>query len=180
MKKRKFIITLIVSAIIIAVLYTSITTLAKQLRPYVFSCTILGTTQNDDGTYSPYVYKTDGIYKYIGATIDFILGGNPFDDSIVTSVSANFIADVEKPAIIKQSDTLPRPSDDAAVRTINPSGGGILLNDKISINNETKYTLDAVLFFAPSQNATLLVSVYCPYAVGTTQSLKSLEYRLSN
>ena len=142
MKKRKFIIVIIITGLIIAVLYTSITSLANHLRPYVFSYTVLGAAENSDGTYSPHVYKTDGIYKFLGSAIDFCLGGNPFDGSIISSVSGNFPQDIEKPTIIKKADTLPLPSDNATMRTINPSGGGIRLNEKISINNETKYKLD--------------------------------------
>lgn len=143
MKSKKLIISLTVTAFIIAVLYTSIITVTERIRPYVFSYTVLGATENSDGTYSPHVYKTDGIYKILGSTVDFILGGNPFDGSIITSVSGNFPQDVEKPTIIKKTDSLPLPSDNAAIRTINPSGGGIRLNEKISINNETKYKLDS-------------------------------------
>lgn len=142
MKLKKLIISLLITASVIAVLYTSIISLTNRLRPYVFSYTVLGANENPDGTYSPHVYKTDGIYKFLGAAIDFCLGGNPFDGSIISSVSGNFSKDIEKPTIIKKTDTLPLPSDDATVRTINPSGGGIRLNEKISINNETKYKLD--------------------------------------
>ena len=142
MNIKKTVTILIITACIIAVLYTSIISITNRIRPYVFSYTVLGAAENPDGTYTPHVYKTDGIYKFLGTVIDLCLGGNPFDSSIITSVSGNFPADTEKPTIIKQTDTLPLPTDDATVRTINPSGGGILLNDKISINNETKYDLD--------------------------------------
>ena len=142
MKPKKLIISLIITTFIIAVLYTSVITITNCIRPHVISYTVLGATENSDGTYSPHVYKTDGIYKPLGTAIDFILGGNPFDGSIISSVSGNFLHDTEKPTVIKKTDTLPPPSDDATVRTINPSGGGIRLNDKISINNETKYKLD--------------------------------------
>lgn len=142
MKPKKLIISLTITAFIIAVLYTSITSLAERIRPYVFSYTVLGAAENPDGTYSPHVYKTDGIYKFLGTIIDCCLGGNPFDGSIISSVSGNFPQDVEKPTVITKTDSPPLPSDDATVRTINPSGGGIRLNEKISINNETKYKLD--------------------------------------
>ena len=143
MKTKKLIICLTVTASIIAVLYTSIITVTNRIRPYIFSYTVLGVSANSDGTYSPHVYKTDGIYKILGSVIDFCLGGNPFDGSIISSVSGNFPQDAEKPTVIKESEILPPPSDDATVRTINPLGGGIRLNEKISINNETKYKLDA-------------------------------------
>ena len=142
MKIKKLIICLIVTASVIAVLYTSILTVTRRIRPYVFSYTVLGAAENSDGTFSPHVYKTDGIYKILGTTVDFILGGNPFDGNIISSVSGNFFQDVEKPVVIKKTESLPPPADDATVRTINPSGGGIRLNEQISINNETKYKLD--------------------------------------
>ena len=142
MKSKKLIIIITVTIFIIAILYTSITIITDYIRPYVFSYTVLGAAENSDGTYSPRVYKTDGIYKILGSAIDFFLGGNPFDGSIISSVSGNFPQDVEKPTVNKKTDTLPLSFDDATVRTINPSGGGIHLNEKISINNETKYKLD--------------------------------------
>ena len=143
MKIKKFIICIFVTALIIAVLYTSIITLTGYIRPYVFSYTVLGVTQNADGTYTPHVYKTDGIYKILGKAIDFCLGGNPFDGSIISAVSGNFSYDTEKPTIITEADSLPPPTDDeVTARTINPSGGGTKLDGKISINNETKYTPD--------------------------------------
>ncbi len=142
MKIKKLIIIFLITTLIIALLYTSTITIAERLRPYVFSYTVLGATENSDGTYSPHVYKTDGIYKFLGSAIDFCLGGNPFDGNIISSVSCNFPQDAEKHTVIKQTKTHPLPSDDATVRTINPAGGGIHLNEKISINNETKYKLD--------------------------------------
>ncbi len=144
MKLKKLIIIITIMAFIIAVLYTSIITVTERLRPYVFSYTVLGATENPDGTYSPHVYKTDGIYKLLGSTVDFILGGNPFDGSIITSVSGNFICDIEKSTILDGTESVPVPAEsNVAIRTINPYGGGIRLNENISINNETKYELDS-------------------------------------
>lgn len=122
--------------------YFSVHTLVTQFKRYAFSHTVL-TSEKVDGKYVDKIFVTDGFMKYLGKTADFIFGGNFADNTIALAVSGN--ADIEKATILEEPTPSPTPSPQikSAEKNISANGGKTKLSDKISINNETKYTINS-------------------------------------
>ncbi len=115
--------------------------LADRIRTYALPKSILTAELTPDGSVIPKTVKTKGVIGFIASAADFILGGNFADASLAAVVSGNF-TDVEKITVLEDVPA-PVPENNSVERSISSTGGKLKLNEKISINNETKYQVDA-------------------------------------
>ncbi len=122
--------------------YFSVQVLARCIRTYALSKTVLTAELTPDGEILPKTVKTKGFVEFIAEAADFFLGGNFADNSLAAAVSGNF-TDIETPTVLPDETVSPPPENNSVERTISSGGGKMKLNDKISINNETAYSLNA-------------------------------------
>lgn len=139
MRKNIKIILFMLSAVMCV--YFSVNVLVTQIKRYAFPHVAL-TSEKVNGKYIEKTFVTNGITQYLGKAADFVFGGNFADNTIALAVSGN--ADIEKTTVFEavQESPTPAPQNNAAEKNISASGGKTKLSDKISINNETKYTID--------------------------------------
>ncbi len=135
------------AAVLLAVIsvYFSVQVIAGQLRLYALPKTVLTAEPDASGNFIPKTIRTEGITDFIGKAADFVLGGNFADGSVAAAVSGNF-GDIEKITVLSDGEPEslpPPPENNSPERTISSAGGRTKLDKKISINNETQYSVDA-------------------------------------
>lgn len=124
--------------------YFSVYTLVTHIKRYAVSHVVLD-SEEINGEYVEKTVVTNGIVQYLGKAADLIFGGNFADNTITLAVSGN--VDTEKPSVLDDTETVPAPTpiprNNSAEKTISAVGGKTKLSDKISINNETRYAINA-------------------------------------
>lgn len=140
MRRKIKIILFILSAAMCV--YFSVYTLVTQIKRYAVPHVVL-TSEKVDGEYIEKTFVTSGIIQYLGKAADFVFGGNFADNTITLAVSGN--ADIEKPTVFEEPEATPSPvpQNTSAEKTVSASGGKTKLSETISVNNETKYTINA-------------------------------------
>ena len=117
-----------------------VSTLANFIHPRIKSNYVLAANEEK----GEYIYKTKGIFDYLGMAADFCLGGN-FNDALaaIGTISANF--DTEHTSYIEDMDLAEKTEQENVLEKTVSSGSGI------AINNETSYSLpEAVTASAPA------------------------------
>ena len=131
--------------LIIAVVFSfCINTLADFLRPRLKSNYVLAATE-ENGSFVEYTYKTKGALDYFGALTGFVFGGD-FTDAAATfgTISGNLIYDEEHPSYIEDMPLAEKKTGESVLeKTVSSGGGKTSAGERITINNETSYSVSA-------------------------------------
>lgn len=129
--------------------YASVHVLVNKARPFLTSQSVLTASKNADGSYVKEIHKTRGLIDYAGKIVDFFLGGDFASSSgLASAVSGNLGEDQEHVTVLDSpiptaaSPQIPQLTAQSIEKTIGSADGKTKVNGKISINNETKYSLD--------------------------------------
>ena len=179
-----------ISLFLIICISFSAANISRLLMPHTVSGYILYAKTDETGATKTELRKSDGIAAALGKVLYVTLGADFFNDGIGKSVSGNIIYDIETPTVIDEdnktggnaspqtaqtppenTDSIPQKSASILEKNISSSGGRTKIDEKISINNETSYTIDPSELtsekapFSVSKNAKVLI-----YHTHTTES----------
>ncbi len=116
-------------------------TLAQFIRPRLTSNYVLAANEEK----GEYIYKTKGLLNYAGELADLCLGGSFTDaGAALEAISGNFRFDDEHTSYIEDMPLAEKKENESVLeKTVSSSGGKTPAGDKITINNETSYTVSA-------------------------------------
>ena len=172
---------LISSFLIICITFCA-TNISRLLEPYTVSGYILHANGGQT-----VLKKSGGVSAVLGRLLYIVLGADFSGGEVGKSVSGNIIYDKETTTVIDDKDTVeppqtipetvakeettPQKSASVLEKTIRSDGGRTKISEKISLNNETAYTIDAAALtddkpaFSVAKNAKVLI-----YHTHTTES----------
>lgn len=125
-------------------------TIANFLRPRLTSNYVLAASEEK----GEYMYKTKGALQYLGEAVDLCVGGN-FTNALAVAgtISGNFSYDSEQPSYIEDMPLAEKKNQEQVLeKTVSSGGGKTSAGERITINNETSYTVsaDAIAASAPA------------------------------